>query len=188
MAQQAERLLSRRPLRSSRPVMGKQAEAEQRHTQQTPSGRTALQGQTQTARRRTHGLFPKEPRRQMPNGYVQDARHRTGPPDRSADHARRQGLKSSRSKSQHHHARRVVPARLPSPPPTQRLSKARARLPKAKTKTKPKRTRRPSKRKPSRCNRSSTTCPTTARCAQTSRSNCKVCRDNSKTKEAKGPG
>ena len=115
-------------------------------------------------------------------------RRPTGPPDRSADHARRPGLKSSRPKSQHHHARRMVPATLPRPPPTQQLSKARARLPKAKPKTKPRRTRRQSKRKPSPCSRCSTTCPTTAASTRPSRPSCKVCRGSSKTKEAKGPG
>ena len=179
MARQAARFLSRRPLRSSRPVVGKQTEAEQGPTQQTYSGRTAPWGQTS---RRIHGLFPKEPRKQMPNGYAQGTRRPTGPPDRSADHARRPGRKSSRPKSQHHNARRMVPARLP-----RQQSKARARLPKAKTKTKPRRTRQ-SKRKPSPCNRCSTTCPTTARFVRTSRPSCKVCKGSSKTKEAKGPG
>ena len=68
-------------------------------------------GTNQTARRRTHSLFPKEPREPMPNGYVRDARHPTGAPDRSADHARRPGLKNSRLRC----APPWFPTRWPSP-------------------------------------------------------------------------
>ena len=89
-------------------------------------------GTNQTARRRIHGLFPKEPKKpktqwpcagcKAPNWTTRQV---TGPPDRSADHARRPFLKSTPTVPHHHHARRVVSARLSLPPPMQQLSKVR---------------------------------------------------------------
>ena len=134
MAKQAARLLSRRPFAKLWICYGKTDRSRRRAHPTNPCRAHGAPGTNETAGRRTHGLLPKEPAKRMPNGYVLGARRPTGPPDRYADHARRPGFKSSRPKSQHHHARRMVPARLPRPPPTLQRSKARARLPKARKK------------------------------------------------------
>ena len=149
MAQQAAaRLLSQRPLRSSRPAMGKQAEAEQRHTQQTPSERTALRGQTRPQGAEHEALFRKSREDGCPMAmfWVQGTEldHQTGLQIMPKGQASRAHTPKANTTTLGEWCQQDCPAHL--------LCRGGQRQ-----RTKPRRTRRRSKKKPSPCSRPSTT-------------------------------